>query len=116
MNKKQKYEQAINCIVELVIEQHRFMKGIAKAQSKLEYIDQQKLIRQSKWISQNTEKVLDKLNMKTVDFTGQEYEPGLPVTALNKDCTDLVISEMLEPVIMKDEEVLHEGVVLLRRK
>ena len=58
--------------------------------------------------------------IRLVVYEDVDYEPGYPVDAVNAeemgDSDDLVMSETLEPVLMRDGKVLRFGRVFLARK
>ena len=65
---------------------------------------------------------LNTAGLEWIDFTGHEYDPGLPVEPINMEefteNDELIIEVMLEPVVkIKDStEIIKKGIVVLGGK
>lgn len=61
----------------------------------------------------------DELNVELLDFTGSQYEEGLPIEPMNiedfEGVDDLVIVNMIEPVVKEKgtSNILRNGKVIL---
>ena len=61
----------------------------------------------------------DELNVELLDFTGSQYEEGLPLEAMNiedfEGVDELVIANMIEPVVKEKgtSNILRNGKVIL---
>lgn len=71
------------------------------------------------WLTRSLEKSLDALRVNVVDTQGQLYDPGMAVTPLNIDDFNaneqLVVDQMVEPIVMGPAGLIRSGTVLLRR-
>ena len=65
-------------------------------------------------------KILARERIRLVAYEGVGYEPNYPVEAVNVedmgDSDDLVMSDTLEPVLMRDGKVLRYGKVFLAQR
>lgn len=106
--------------IELAIEQYRFIHSLTEIAGTLDPETREKMLRQIRWQEKNTGRILDRAGMKEISPKGQLYDPGLPVTALNirkgSDGTDLEIVGVLEPAIIRGNEIVHRGVVILEEE
>lgn len=106
-------------IIEIAIEAWRFQRVFINAMSKLDAIESNKYLNQYKYFFRKVEAALENANIRIVNVEGQKYDIGLPVTPLNLDDFDkndnLIIEQMLEPILMSDEKLIHQGTVILRR-
>lgn len=114
-----KNEILTNSIVDIVGETFRFKRVFLKAIRKLEAEDQNKYASQFAWFTKRVDKAAENAGLRILDLTGQLYDPGMAVTALNIEDFDvddeLYIEQMMEPVIMKDDQIQKTGTVLLGR-
>ena len=106
-------------IVDIMSETYRFKRVFVKAVSKLEVEDQKKYASQFAWFTKRVDKAAENAGLSIVDLSGQEFDPGMAVTAMNIDDfepeDDLFIEQMMEPIIMKDSKVQKTGTVVLGR-
>lgn len=106
-------------IVDIMSETYRFKRVFIKAVSKLEVEDQNKYASQFAWFTKRVDKAVENAGLSIVDLSGQEFDPGMAVTAMNIDDfepdDDLFIEQMMEPIIMKDGKVQKTGTVVLGR-
>lgn len=109
----------IKSLVDIMGETYRFKRVFAKAVSKLSVEDQSKYASQFAWFTKRVDKAAESAGLSVVDLSGQEYDPGMAVTAMNIDDfepdDDLFVEQMMEPIIMKDDKVQKTGTVLLGR-
>ena len=87
--------------------------------SKLELDERNKYLSQYAWFSKRVTKALESANLRIVNLSGQAYDPGMAVTPLNIDEFDandkLYIQQIIEPIIMRDDEIIKPGTVVLGR-
>lgn len=106
-------------IIEIMGEAYRFKRVFVKAISKLATEDQNKYTSQFAWFTKRVDKAAQNAGLSIVDLSGQVFDPGMAVTALNMDDfapdDELYIMQMMEPIIMKDDKVQKTGTVLLGR-
>jgi len=76
-------------------------------------------ISQLRYYLKSVESSLETAGLKLVNLEGQVYDPGMAATALNlgdfSPDDQLVVDQMLEPIIMGSEGLLKTGTVMLRR-
>ena len=75
---------------------------------------------QHRWFMRTLSENIAIATMTLVDVEGQEYDPGMAITSLNLDefgPTDhLVVDQMVEPIVLLNDTVIHTGVVTLRKE
>ena len=72
-------------IVDIMSETYRFKRVFVKAVSKLEVEDQKKYASQFAWFTKRVDKAAENAGLSIVDLSGQEFDPGMAVTAMNID-------------------------------
>src|SRR6266852_1900557 len=109
-------EQAL---VDLAIESWRFQKLFARALAKLDAGESLRFANQHRYFIKRIDECLAGVGIKLVNLEGQAYDPGAAVTALNVGDfnaeDDLVVDQMIEPVIMSVSGLLRAGTVMLRK-
>lgn len=115
----QDYSTLQNSLIVIASELFRFKGVFEKAVSKLEVDDRGKYMSQFFWFSKKVAKALEESDLKLLNFEGQFYDPGMAVTPLNIDDfgteDKLYIAQTIEPVIMKQNNVIKTGTVILGR-
>ena len=113
------YEALKSSLVSIASELFRFRQVFERVLSGYPLDVQNKYISQYNWFSKRVEKALDVANMKVVDLSRKEFDPGMPVTAVNLDDFSpedrLYIEQMIEPVVMENNKVIKAGTVILGR-
>ena len=116
---EQDYTNLENSLITIASELFRFQKVFEKAISKIEIDDRSKYTSQFSWFSKKVTKALEDANLRILNLEGQLYDPGAAVTPLNLDDFEnedkLYISQMIEPIIMKEDTVIKTGTVILGR-
>jgi hypothetical protein len=119
MNEKLEVDNLIDAITNLVVESWRFSKAFENILVKCDLSEQGKYISQYRWYSKKLEENLNSAGMRIVNLEGQAFDSGSAVTPLNLDefseDDDLIIAQMLEPVIMGSNGIVKTGTVLLER-
>ncbi len=106
-------------LVDLAIESWRFQKLFARALGKLDAGESLRFANQHRYFIMRIDECLAGVGLKLVNLEGQAYDPGAAVTALNvadfgaED--DLVVDQMIEPVVMSPSGLLRAGTVILRK-
>ncbi len=112
-------EKNKNNLVSIAVELFRFQKVFVKAISKLDMEEQSKYTSQYAWFEKKVIKALNESGLYLVCPEGQIYDPGMAVTALNIDefevDDELLVEQVIEPIIMCDNAVYKTGTVLLGR-
>ena len=116
---KEENESMMKSIVDIASELYRFRRVFFKAISKIDGGDQEKYRSQFAWFSKRVDKAVETAGLRVLDIQGQEYDPGMSVTALNIEDFDvddkLYVEQMMEPIIMKGDQIQKTGTVLLGR-
>ena len=106
-------------VVDLAIESWRFQKLFARALAKLDAGESLRFANQHRYFIKRIEECLADAGFRLVNIEGQTYDPGAAVTALNvSDFSaedELVIDQMIEPVVMSKSDLLRAGTVILRK-
>lgn len=106
-------------LIDIVVESWRFSRLFARMINKLEGGEGSRYSNQYRYYIARLEESLDQVGMRLVNVEGQIYDPGMAVTALNIadfDADDqLLVDQMIEPIIMGAERLVHTGAATLRR-
>lgn len=117
--KMQNEEKIMESVISIASELFRFRKVFEKVLTKIDYDDQKKYLSQYEWFNKKVEKALNDLDLRLVSMENQKYDPGIAVIPLNIDDfepeDELMIEQMIEPIVMKDNTVIKTGIAILRR-
>lgn len=106
-------------VVDLAIESWRFQKLFARVLAKLDAGESLRFVNQHRYFIKRIEECLTDAGFKLVNIEGQAYEPGAAVTALNvgdfRPEDELVVDQMIEPVVMSKSGLHRAGTVILRK-
>ncbi len=108
-------------LLKIIIESWRFMKTTESLIKRLPAVDQKRYIGRCQWYSKMLVENTALLGAKILEFDGQEFDNGMPVTALNLEefgpDDTLVIEQTLEPTILDvtNNQLLKIGTVMLRK-
>lgn len=106
--------------VQLCVEFWKLAKAAAKTVELLDETQGRKLSSQIKFSERQLATLAAGLEIKIVDFDGEDFHPGLAASADNEDDfeaeTDLVVTKTLEPAIVSGMSVLKSGRVLVGPK
>jgi len=106
-------------VIDLAIESWRFQKLFARALAKLDAGESLRFANQHRYFIKRIEECLADAGLRFVNIEGQVYDPGAAVTALNvgdfNKEDELVVDQMIEPVIMSKSGVIRTGTVILRK-
>ena len=112
-------EALSNSLMDIAVESWRFGQVFDRILSKLDAGEQSRYQNQFRWFQKRIEESMDSAGLRIVNIEGQAFDPGVAASALNLDefGTDdqLVIDQMIEPVIMGPKGLLRSGKVMLRR-
>lgn len=113
------YDLLLENMIMIASETCRFQRVFEKTISKLSLDEQTKYMSQYNWFYKRVNKALDAAGLRLVSLEGQLFDPGMAVTPLNLEDfeTDdtLYIAQMMEPIVMKDSDVVRTGTVILGR-
>ena len=115
-------EEKFNSLVDLIVESWRFNRF---AQNFVENTDDPKFqkrgFNQIKRLENSVQSALEAYNLNVVNFTGEKYEPGLPILPINlgdfNADDELVIEMMIEPTIKIADtaEIVRKGAAVLKK-
>lgn len=106
-------------LIDVSIEGWRFARVLGRLLSKLDAEDAPRYANQARYFLKKIDEGLDGAGMRIVTLEGQQYDPGMAVSALNISDfgpdEPLVIEQMLEPVVMGPEGLVRGGTVMLAK-
>ena len=107
-------------IIATVVELYKFNTTFSRMLQKLSEEDQPRFLNKYQYFSKKIIELANSIDVQVNDFCGFDFDPGLPVSILNLEDYDiedeLIISQMLEPAIMKDGKLVKMGVALVSKK
>lgn len=108
-----------NALVSLAVETWRMLKLLDRLLAKMDAGEGQRYIGQARYFKQQVEDNLEAAGLKLVNVEGQMFDPGMAAAALNLGDfmpeDELLVDQMIEPIIMGSSGVRKEGTVMLRR-
>lgn len=103
----------------LAIDGWRFARVFSRALGKLPVQDATRFENQQRYYINRLAETLQTIDCQLVNLEGMPYDAGAAVTPINiadfGPNDQLVIDQMVEPVIMGPNGIKHEGVVMLRK-
>ena len=112
-------EELSNSLMDIAVESWRFGQVFDRILSKLDAGEQSRYQNQFRWFQKRIEESMYSAGLRIVNIEGQAFDPGVAASAMNLDefSTDdqLVIDQMIEPIIMGPKGLLRSGKVMLRR-
>lgn len=106
-------------LLDFAVESWRFAKTFERVVKKLDVGQSSRFTNQCNYFLKRINDGLEQANLRLVDVSGQPYEAGIAVTPLNiedfeKD-DQLLIDQMVEPIIMGSDGLLRTGTAILRK-
>lgn len=106
-------------LVDLALEGWKFSRLFSRLADRLGEFEAARYRSQQRYFLKRLEENLDAADLRLVNLEDQPYDPGEAVTALNLGDfgpeDSLLIGQMLEPIIMKQDKLLRAGIVMLRK-
>lgn len=106
-------------LTSIAIESWRFSKVFERLLSKVDPGEQSRYSNQYKWFQKKLNDSLNQADLRLVNLEGQPYDIGMAVTAINIEDFDeeaeLIIEQMIEPLIMSEDGIVKPGTVVLRK-
>ncbi len=106
-------------LINIAVESWRFGKLFDRMLTKMDAGEQSRYRSQFRWFLKKLEESLSDSGMRLVNVEGQIFDPGMAATALNIDefgeNDELIVEQMLEPIIMGPDGILRSGTVMLRK-
>ena len=106
-------------LAEITAESWRFQLALEKVLQRMDPMDAERFERQYSYFSSRVSQAAVSAGMVCLDLTGQPYDAGMAVQAMNLDEFDedepLIITRMIEPVVLCGGRVMKTGMVMLGR-
>lgn len=106
-------------LIDLAIESWRLSRLFQRLVSKQESSDGARYSNQLRYFQGKVEASLKAADCRLVNLEGQLFEEGFPATALNigdfGQEDELIVDQMLEPIVMGVDGVVRRGSVLVKR-
>ncbi len=107
-------------VISVVVELYKFNGTFERMLSKLPEEEAIRYLNKYQWFSKKIVELANSIDVQIQDFTGMDFDPGLPVSVLNLEefsaDDELVISLMLEPVILKGKKLMKTGTAMVACK
>ena len=108
-----------SALAEILAESWRFEHALEKVMRRMDVMEAERFGRQYGYFSSRVRQAMSAAGMTCLELTGQPYDVGMPVQAVNLDEfgeeEPLIITQMIEPVILCDGRVMKTGMVTLGR-
>jgi hypothetical protein len=105
--------------VDIAVESWRFARLFSRALGKLDAGEGSRYSNQLRYYLKRLEESLGATGLRLVNLEGQPYDPGMAATALNiadfGPDDQLLVDQMVEPIIMSGEGLLKAGTIMLRK-
>ena len=106
-------------LIEIVVESWRICRTFRRVIDTLDAAEQGRYRGQLEWFDQKLHHSLEQVGMRIERIeSGQRYEVGMAATPINAadfgQGEELIVDQMLEPIVMGPEGVKRRGVVVLR--
>ena len=113
-------EEALrNAIVTMAVESWRFGRVFDRLITKIDAGERERHENQLRWFFKKLEETLGLVEMKLVNIEGDRFDSGTAATPLNIEDFDaqdeLMVEQMLEPIIMRKDSLIKMGTVMLRK-
>jgi len=106
-------------LIELSIESWKFSRLFARVLEKIEPEDGMRYFSQLRYFRNRIESNLSSSNLKFVNLEGMPFDSGMAASSLNMDefseSDNLVVDQMVEPIVMGPDGLKREGVVILKK-
>jgi len=106
-------------LLALAIEGWRFHRLFARALEKLDAGDSLRFVNQHRFFIRRIDETLEEIGLRLVNLENQSYDSGSAVKALNLEefapGDELVVEQMVEPIVMSEDGLVRQGTVLLRK-
>jgi hypothetical protein len=112
-------DMLIEAVINMAVESWRFGKVFNKILIKLDAGEQPRYASHLRWFLKRTEESLSEAGLRLVNVEEAPFDPGIAATPLNIEDfeanDDLIVDQMLEPIIMMGEGVVRTGTVILKK-
>ena len=112
-------EKYLEVLIKLIVNNWRFVKNYELLITKINPEERNNFLSKLNWYKKNLEESLNEVEIKLVSLENKKYDPGIAATALNIEDFDnndnLIVEQMIEPIVMGSNGVIKNGLVLLKR-
>jgi hypothetical protein len=112
-------ESSERALIEVATESWRLSRVFARVLSKLDAGEGGRYVSQLRYFQKRVEDSLAPVGLKLVNVEGQPFDPGIAAEALNASDfspdDQLLVDQMIEPIIMGPEGLKKQGTVMLRK-
>ena len=112
-------DQLERSLIDIAVESWRFWRLFSRVVNKLDAGEAGRYVNQLRYFQKKVEESLDASGLKLVNVEGQPFDPGMAATALNigdfGPDDQLLVDQMVEPIIMGPEGLRKQGTVMLRK-
>ena len=106
-------------LIDIAVEAWRFSRLFARVVSKLDAGEGSRYVNQLRYFQKKLEESLEASGLKLVNVEGHTFDPGMAASALNigdfGPDDELLVDQMVEPIIMGPEGLRKQGTVMLRK-
>ena len=108
-------------LIDMALESWRFLNAFRSAMSKLSEEDYARYQGRYLWFRRRLDEIAESAGLQIVEINpGEPYDTGMAATPLNigdfKEDENLLIEQMIEPIIMEGGSVVKGGTVILGRQ
>ncbi|MEM5343660.1 hypothetical protein [Paraburkholderia azotifigens] len=112
-------DSGMKALIELSIEGWRFARLFGRLLGKLDAGEVPRYANQARYFQKRIDDGLNAFGLRIVSLEGQPYDPGMAVSALNiadfGPDDQLVVEQMVEPVVMGPEGLVRGGTAMLAK-
>lgn len=106
-------------LIDIAVESWKFSRVFSRALTKLDAGEAGRYVSQLRYFQKRLEQGLDAAGLKLVNLEGQLFDAGLAASPLNAEDfgpdDQLIVDQMVEPVIMGPDGLKKQGTVMLRK-
>ncbi len=106
-------------LIDIAVECWRFSRLFSRVVSKLDAGESGRYVNQLRYFQKKLEESLEASGLRLVNVEGQPFDPGMAASALNIEDfgpdEELLVDQMVEPIIMGPEGLRKSGTVMLRK-
>lgn len=106
-------------LIDIAVESWKFSRVFSRALTKLDAGEAGRYVSQLRYFQKRLEQSLDAAGLKLVNLEGQLFDAGLAASPLNAEDfgpdDQLIVDQMVEPVIMGPDGLKKQGTVMLRK-
>ena len=116
---KASHKKALEAMVEMTVDGWRFSRLFIRMMNKLDVGEQTRFINNLNYFVNRLNSGLEQVGLKLVNLEGHPYDTGMAATPINiadfEAEDELMVEQMVEPVIMNENGLVRAGTVMLRK-